>query len=311
MRNGLQSILEAYGPGAQAAAQTMWVMFIAGAAILMLVVVLVIYGIVARPERRRWLAGASTIVVGGIIFPVVVLSALLVHELVLARSAPDAARAQLRIEVIGEQWWWRVRYLDGDGHPEFETANEIRLPVAQPVELLLVTADVIHSFWVPNLAGKMDMIPGRVNRLQLQAVRPGTFRGQCAEYCGGAHEMMALFVVAEAPADFLAWRAHQRSSAREPETAFLKSGHDLFMSSGCLTCHRIRGTQALGNLGPDLTHVGSRISLAAGNLPNHRGTLAGWIAGNQTIKPGNRMPAFAGFQGAQLRALAEYLESLQ
>jgi cytochrome c oxidase subunit 2 len=311
MRDALHSAFEAFGPVSGSVLQMTWVLFLGAGIILLLVVALTVYAVAAPPERRRWLGTASAIVAGGVVFPVATLTALLVYGLVMAREDIDAGATMLRIEVIGEQWWWRVRYLDADGIPQFETANEIRIPVAQVVELTLKSSDVIHSFWIPSLGGKMDMIPGHVNRLRLSADRPGVFRGQCAEYCGGAHAMMALYVVAEAPGHFADWLANQRAPAAQPQSGWLKSGQALFMSRGCVACHRIRGTQAFGVLGPDLTHVGSRLSIAAGSFPNHSGTLAGWIADSQNLKPNNRMPSFPVFHGTELRSIAEYLESLK
>ena len=208
----------------------------------------------------------------------------------------------LRIEVTGEQWWWRVRYLDAQGAPDFETANEIRIPAGRPVLLELKSADVIHSFWVPSLAGKLDMVPGRTNRLRLLASRPGEYRGQCAEYCGGPHAFMALFVVAEEAAQFERWAEGQRKPAAAANALF---------TAHCGSCHTVRGTQAAGALGPDLTHVGSRLSIGAGLLPNNAGALAGWIASSQHLKPGNLMPSFRHFSGEELRAMASYLQTLK
>ncbi len=309
--NAAQSVFEARGPGAQSILELTWVMIAGGSAIMLLVIALTIYAMVAAHERRQWLARAAAIVAGGIVFPVVVLSALLVYGLVIADELIAPREDALRIEVTGEQWWWRVRYLDERGIARFETANEIRLPTGRPVEMTLRSGDVIHSLWVPQLAGKMDMIPGQVNRLRLQADTPGVYRGQCAEFCGGPHALMALYVVVHTPEDYASWAQHQLQPAQPPAEPFLRSGHDLFMQSGCIACHSIRGTRAMGSNGPDLTHVGGRLSLAAGNFPVHQGTLAGWIANSQRVKPGNHMPAFSTFLGTELRALAAYLESLR
>jgi cytochrome c oxidase subunit 2 len=307
----IQSMLHPAGAAAQGIHYLTWVLTAGAVLILVLVIALTAYALLARPDSRRWLAGAPAIVIGGIVFPVGTLSALLIYELMAGHDLLAAQSNRVRIEVTGEQWWWRVRYLDEAGTARFETANEIRIPVGQPVELTLRSRDVIHSFWVPNLAGKVDMIPGRVNRLRLNAERAGVFRGQCAEYCGGPHAMMAFYVVAHAPPAFEAWAQRQREPARDPRDAWLAGGRDLFLSSGCVACHAIRGTSAMASNGPDLTHVGSRLSLAAGNFPNHQGTLAGWIADAQGLKPGNHMPSFPVFLGAELRALAGYLESLE
>ena len=186
-------------------------------------------------------------------------------------------------------------------------ANELHVPVGQPVLLELESADVLHSLWVPRLAGKMDMIPGRRNLLRIRADRPGTYGGQCAEYCGGAHALMGLVVVAHTPESFARWRAERLAPPRPASGR----GPELFLASGCAGCHTVRGTPANGTAGPDLTHVGARRSLGAGILPNNRGTLAGWIADSQTIKPGNRMPNYKQFSPDDLNALADYMESLK
>lgn len=307
---GAQSALAARGPAADDTARLAWLMF-AGAA-LIFVGIMALIALAARGPRglRRALGGERSIVLGGVALPIATLSGLLVHGLGIEGREPDRAAA-LAIEVSGLQWWWRVGYLDDAGRREFETANEIRIPVGQPVELRLRSEDVIHSFWVPSLAGKLDMIPGRLNRLRIQADHAGVYRGQCAEFCGGAHALMALHVVALPEADFADWRARQREPAAMPQGDEARRGHDVFFQSGCALCHRLAGTAALGRLGPDLSHVGSRLHIMSGLLPNHRGTLAGWIASAQTLKPENLMPSFDRMQGADLRALAAYLAELE
>jgi cytochrome c oxidase subunit 2 len=268
------------------------VLFI-GAALIFAAVML----IAVQALRGRLRASESALILGGgIVFPAVTLLALLVYTLARAAQMHPEDPGALRIEVTGEQWWWRVRYAD------FETANEIRLPVGRPVLLELKSADVIHSFWVPALAGKLDMIPGRTTRLRLRADREGTFRGQCAEYCGGPHALMALYAVAVSQQEFDAWAAAQKQSADRESALFV---------SHCGACHAVRGTAAAGTRGPDLTHVGSRLSIGAGLLANNAGALAGWIASSQHLKPGNLMPSFAAFSGAELRELAAYLEGLK
>lgn len=318
---GAQSALSVGGTDAGAYALLGQVMFAGGAAILVLVMALLGYAILARPERRGWLARRSAIVAGGIVFPVVTLTPLLIYGLWLTAEAgrgeagrplPQAGSDRaLTIEVSAEQFWWRVRYLDRDGNTDFETANEIRIPTGRDATVSLTSADVIHSFWVPSLAGKIDAIPGRTTTLTLHAEREGLYRGQCAEYCGAQHARMALHVRAEAPRQFEDWIMAQRQPPGEPADPFLARGLDVFLSSGCGACHAIRGTEAQGRLGPDLTNVGSRPSLAAGTLPNNVGTMAGWIASAQHLKPGNRMPSFDNLAGPELRALAAYLESLK
>jgi cytochrome c oxidase subunit 2 len=309
---GMQSVLTPAGPDAALLATLTWVLTIGAAVVFAVVLALLAVALLGRRERRRWLAHEATILVAGAVVPVVVLSAVLVYGLASTRAiVDDGTAATFAIEVTGEQWWWRVRYLEADGRPAFATANEIRLPVGATAELRLASADVIHSFWVPSLAGKLDMIPGHVNRLRLRADRPGVFRGQCAEYCGGAHAHMAFHVVVEPPAAFAAWRAGQEAPAAPARDALARRGRDVFVAGGCGACHTVRGTPAAGTLGPDLTHVGSRVAVGAGMMPNHAGTLAAWIASSQHLKPGNRMPSFDVFPGEQLRALAAYLEALR
>jgi cytochrome c oxidase subunit 2 len=309
---GSQSTLEAHGPAAQSILILGWMMFGGGALILLLVVALTAYAILARPEQRRWIAGNGFVIGGGIIFPVATLTVLLVYGLALTHDIGRATGpAALRVEVVGEQFWWRVHYLDADGRRSVASANEIRMPTGAPIDFVLKTSDVIHSFWVPSLGGKLDMIPGQVNTLRLQAARPGVYRGQCAEYCGAQHAQMAFYVVAEMPQAFERWLANERSSASEPGIPFLQTGKALFIASGCGACHAIRGTEAVGTIGPDLTHVGSRRSIGAGMFPNNVGTLAGWIASAQHLKPGNKMPSFDVLKGEELRAVAGYLESLK
>lgn len=279
---------------------------IASAVIFSVVLLLVLRSVFSSAKRTHesaWIVG------GGLIFPVVVLSALLVYALAIGNALSMSATCAAPIQVIGKRWWWDVRYMTPEG--EAILANELHIPVGRPIELALTTEDVIHSFWVPSLAGKVDMIPGRVNRIVLDASTAGVYRGQCAEYCGGPHALMAFYVVVEPEDEYRAWLARQALPAAEPATPALLQGREQFMQGGCAACHAIRGTSAAGRLGPDLTHVGSRRSLAAGTLANHIGTLAGWIVDSQTVKPGNLMPNMNVFSGEELRALAAYLASLQ
>lgn len=307
----IQSIFEPRGPQAERITELGWVLFVGGGAIFVVVVALTVYAILARAERKQWLTGSSFVIGAGVVFPTIVLFALLVYTLIATSTLIRADPPAVRIEVIGEQWWWRVHYLDDKGEREFVTANELHVPVGRSIEIALKSADVIHSFWVPHLHGKLDMIPGRVNRMNFTVDRAGVSRGQCAEYCGGPHAQMALYVVASSPETFEQWRAQQRSAAGAPTTARLQLGQRLFLRRACAGCHAVRGTEAIGDRGPDLTHVGSRLSIGAGILPNNVGTIAGWIASSQHIKPGNLMPSFPVFSGEELQALAEYMASLK
>jgi cytochrome c oxidase subunit 2 len=303
-----QSALEPASDAASLIHQLSLVLYIGTIAIFVLVMALVLYGAMTGPRRASmgaWVIG------GGIVFPGAVLVALFLYALHVGHALSVTPARAADIEVTGKMWWWEVRYNDEPSGNPVVLANEIYIPVGRPVEIALSTSDVIHSFWVPALAGKVDMIPGRVNRLVLQAREAGVFRGQCAEYCGMQHAWMALHVVAVSEEEYSAWLARQAEPAREPEDAGLRRGRDLVLRENCGTCHTIRGTRAAGTLGPDLTHVGSRSSLGAGRLDNNTGTIAAWIAGSQAIKPGNLMPSIAAYTGEELRLVAAYLASLK
>jgi cytochrome c oxidase subunit 2 len=217
-------------------------------------------------------------------------------------GSPDAQA--LKISVVGERWWWRVRYRANDGTVT-ETANELRIPVGYPVELDLTSNDVIHSFWVPSLAGKVDMVPGHTNSLTLNATTAGIYRGQCAEYCGGAHALMSFYIVAEPVDAFAAWL--ERQSA---EVSVDAPGSRLFLESGCAGCHSIRGIGATGTIGPDLTHVGGRLSIGAGVLRTSRDAFSLWLKSHRTLKPDNEMPPFDALSGSDYERLATFLASL-
>jgi cytochrome c oxidase subunit 2 len=298
----MQSALEPHGADAAVIAEIGWVLLVGAALIFAVVMALAAWAVLGR--RRGWLASQRAVVGGGIVFPLLALSALLVYTLLAAaRMSSSDAPPDLRIEVVGEQWWWRVRYTHADGRFDFATANEIHVPVDRDIEFVLRSGDVLHSLWVPALAGKLDLIPGKDNRLRVRARSVGVFRGQCAEYCGGPHAQMALHVVVETPERFEQWRIRQRAPASAP-------GDPLFRSR-CAACHTVRGTTAAGELGPDLTHVGSRRWIGAGVLPNDPAAMKRWIGSGQHVKPGNLMPQFETFTDAELSALADYLESLR
>ncbi len=308
---GAQHVLDPRGPQAQVMADISWLLYISAALIFLVVMAIAAYAVFGPAHKRARLAHRGLIIGGGITFPIVALTALMIYVFAGAPDLLHRGKPMLHIEVVGEQFWWRVLYLDKNGRPQLETANEIHIPVGVTVELRLRSADVIHSFWVPSLHGKLDMIPGHVNTMRMQADRAGVSRGQCAEYCGAQHAKMAFLVIALEPARFDQWFAAQMQSAHAPATAQLRRGQELFMSTGCVTCHTVRGTDARGVIGPDLTHIGSRRTIGAGLFPNTVGALGGWIADSQALKPGNRMPAFSDLKGEELRALAAYMESLQ
>jgi cytochrome c oxidase subunit II len=309
--NSLPMALDPHGSNAHETAQIAWVLFAGGAVIFVLVMALTAYAVFASSRSRTWLGGRPFVIGAGIVFPVVTLSVLLIYTFdVWGALSRDRTPSALTIEVTGEMWWWRIRYLAPDGSALLITANEIHIPVGRPIEFALKSADVLHSFWVPQLAGKLDMIPGRTNVLRIRADSAGVFRGQCAEFCGAQHAKMAFEVVASDPSEFDAWLTAQQRPAQDPRTPELVSGMNLFVNQ-CAACHSVRGTNARGAIGPDLTHIGSRQSLAASTLPNNVGTLAGWIAASQHLKPENRMPSFDRLSSAELLSLASYLKSLE
>lgn len=303
-------VLDPAGPHGSLVAVLTWVLLAMATVVLLVVFVALIVALFGpRPWRER-LARERAIWIGGLAFPVVVLTGLLIFGLTTTQAlTEDSKPGEMRVRITGEMWWWRVAYLDGAGREVMLDANEVHIPVGQPVTFELEAADVIHSFWVPRLGGKLDMIPGRRNILRLQADTPGVFAGQCAEYCGGPHALMGFVVIAHQPEDFQQWRTRRSAPPVPPPAGLAQQGQQVFTAAGCGACHRIQGTSANGLAGPDLTFVGSRRSLGAGILANNQGTLAGWIAGNQDIKPGNRMPPYKMLSGGELRALAAYLES--
>ncbi|MCC6887429.1 MAG: c-type cytochrome [Hyphomicrobiales bacterium] len=306
-----QSVLWPHGPEAAQILNLGLVLFMTAALVLALVGAALWLALRGTPAARSRLAREHTVLVAGLVFPVVTLTALLGYSVWLQAGLRAFGLADVeRIEVVGEQWWWRLHYVDRNGRP-FASANEIRIPVGRTVEISLRSADVIHSFWVPSLAGKLDAIPGRTTRLRLAAHAPGIYRGQCAEYCGGPHALMAFEVVALPEAQFAAWQDGEAAPAREPASEPERRGQRLFLAAGCGACHAIRGTPASGPIGPDLTHVGGRRSIAANTLPMSQANLAGFIADGQRLKPGNTMPPFRIFSDTELQAVAAYLLSLR
>jgi cytochrome c oxidase subunit 2 len=306
-----QTVFDAAGPDAERLADLTWLLIGGSVAIFMIVLVALVLALGGGRRVRLALAAPRVVMIGGVAFPVLVLGALSVHTFGLMRVLGTPTRAEeapLSIQVVAHQFWWEVRY------PEtgIVTANEIRIPAGRDVELALDSADVIHSLWVPALNGKLDMIPGRTNRLRLHAAQPGVMRGQCAEFCGLQHARMAFLVVAMTPEDFAAWQDRQRLPAETPDDPERARGRAVFAESGCGGCHAIRGTPWQGREGPDLSGLGSRLTIGAGLFPMNRGTIAGWVADAQGLKPGSRMPSFApAIAGPDLRALGMWLESLR
>ncbi|MEF0942442.1 cytochrome c oxidase subunit II [Rhizobium sp. BR 362] len=259
------------------------------------------------PESERRM---GKIVTAAVAATVLIIAGLTIASFYATRGLSAAQDADLTIKVRGQQWWWQFFYNEADPAKAFQTANEMHIPVGVDVRIQLESIDVIHSFWVPSLAGKRDLIPGRQNTITIRADRPGVYRGQCAEFCGLQHSHMALFVVAEDMADYQRWAAAQRANSASPGDPEAIAGKALFMRKPCAACHTIRGTEASGSTGPDLTHVGSRETIAAGLLDNTRGSLAAWIADPQTLKPGNNMPMVP-LSSDELRQLSAYMESLR
>jgi cytochrome c oxidase subunit 2 len=225
--------------------------------------------------------------------------------------APPDSKAALTIKVTGAQWWWRFEYEDALASRMVVTANELHIPAGRPVLLKLRSNDVIHSFWVPQLQGKRDLIPGKEDiTLTIQADAPGTYYGQCAEFCGHQHAKMRLLVIAESPDAFAAWMNHEREPAPEPQTDLEREGRRVFLDAKCVMCHTVRGTDAAASAGPDLTHLASRRYIGAGALPNSAENLAQWIQDPHAFKPGVRMPTNP-LARPDLSAIASYLESLR
>jgi cytochrome c oxidase subunit 2 len=295
--------------GSQAApvATLTWILIWGAVAIFALVLALLIVAVTGPETWRRRLRSQKLVLAGGMAFPVVVLTSLLVVGLTLTAHLGRIADDALVIRVTGYRWWWAVDY------PGFTTANEVVLPVGRPVVLELATGDVIHSFWVPQLGGKRDMIPGKVNRITMEAGRPGDYFGICAEYCGGPHALMQLRLRALPEAEWQDWARLQRRAAAAPANPLARRGGELFQSIGCGSCHRVAGTRAngAGSAGPDLSHVASRTTLGAGIIPNDRAHLIAWTADPHQFKQGVGMPAFGHLPHADLEAIAAYMEALR
>jgi cytochrome c oxidase subunit 2 len=258
-----------------------------------------------RPQRDE---GGMAWIYVGVAATVVVLAVCMFYNLkTIAAVASPPDDAALTVEITAHQWWWQVRYQDREPQKVFYTANEIHVPVGEKVRFLLSSADVIHSFWVPKLAGKMDVIPGQTNVTWLEAEAPGVYRGECAVFCGAEHARMEFRVVAQEPKDFQAWAAHQLQPAPPPGDAEIQAGR-LTFESRCAACHTLRGSSAAGFAAPDLTHLMDRSTLAAGALPNDAEHLAEWIRDPQKYKPGTNMPQVP-LSEADLAAVVAYLRT--
>lgn len=305
----IQSAMAPASPEAERILQLTWILFVGGGAIFILVVVVLAFAMMGGSTARRHVAGVRAVAAGGIALPIVVLTALLGYGVWLARADAAVGGDMQEISVQGERWWWRVTYHDPDA-TRLASANEIRLEAGRPARIHVTSRDVIHSFWVPALAGKIDAIPGRTNEIRFTPSKPGTYRGQCAEYCGGPHALMALRVVVLSSEDYAQWIEGERQPAEAPADDAGKLGQELFLSS-CMACHAVRGTEARGQLGPDLTHVGNRATLGGEVLPMSKENIARWITDNQSLKPNNLMPEFRAYSADDLDALASYIASLR
>lgn len=282
--------------------------------VIWLAVMLVLGGALWRrrqPDETEIRQRRLTVVVtAAVAATAIMIAGMTVASFYTTRGIGLPEKASITITVRGQQWWWQVIYAGSSETPGFQTANEIHIPVGQDVHVRLESADVIHSFWIPSLAGKQDLVPGRSNSLLLRAEKPGVYRGQCAEFCGLQHSHMAVMVIAEAPADYARWIASQSADAIPTTGPDVAAGRAAFLAKPCAACHTIRGTAANGTTGPDLTHVGSRQTIAAGLVETTRGSLAAWIADPQTLKPGNIMPMVP-LTSMELQDIAAYMESLK
>ncbi len=266
--------------------------------------------------------GQGWVVIGGMAIPLLVLSVFFFLGLDLLSRFPIhgdhgamntesmANKAKPDILIVGHQWWWEVHYVGGPGE-EVVTANEIHIPAHRPVNIELRTADVIHAFWVPSLHGKVDLIPGNVNFIRIEASEPGSYVGQCGEYCGKQHANMHILLIAQEPAAFDEWLANQRKAGVQPTNPEAVMGEQEFLAGPCSQCHTVRGTPAAGRFGPDLTHIGSRSEIGSDTFPNNNAYLEGWITNAQALKPGCKMPKITQYNGVQLRSVVAYLRQLQ
>ena len=306
------------GPRADPVTALTWGLIILSVLVVAIITVSVVVGVLVRKSALRPEAlehapvtsaggGMMWLYVGTPLTVIALVGALFWTMAALASVDRPRTRPRVTIDVTGRQWWWQARYPGSRPGEAFETANEIHIPVGEPVLFRLHGGDVIHSFWVPALSGKTDTIPGRENYLWLQADHPGEYRGQCAEYCGLQHAHMAVFIIAQPRAAFDAWRGNQLRTSPPPTDPAIASGEQLFVSH-CGECHTSAGTSAQGRQGPDLTHLMTRRTLAAGVLVNNKNNLSGWISDPQAQKPGTKMPTTF-LSGPELRAVVAYLET--
>jgi len=322
-----QSTLQKFGPASARISRLSWSM-----TILFLIITLIMWALLgwAFYRRRGTLAehepveaggGHLWIAIGGVAVPLLVLSVLFVLGLNLLADFPihgmhggmphSETMMKPEIRIIGHQWWWEVQYLNDDVSKEFTTANELHLPAHRPINIEVVTHDVMHSFWIPALHGKVDLIPGHPNYIRIEASQAGTYTGQCAEFCGAQHAHMRLLAIAQEPVDYEAWLEAQRQPGTQPALEDAVAGQQIFLAGPCSMCHTVRGTIAGGRVAPDLTHIGSRQYIAANSFLNNDANLEAWITHAQSMKPGSQMPNLTQFSGEQLHDLVAYLRQLQ
>jgi cytochrome c oxidase subunit 2 len=324
-----QSTWNAHGPAARSIANLSWAMtilFLAISLVMWILFIIAFYkrkGTLREHEPIESGGGEIWIAIGGLTIPLIVLTALFIAGLVLLAEYPiHGTRAPLspaqmaqsmkpEILVIGHQFWWEIQYLNDDPTKQFTTANELHLPVGRPVNIEVETRDVMHSFWIPALHGKVDLIPGQPNFIRLIASQPGSYEGQCAEYCGSEHSLMRLLAIAQSPAEYEAWLDAQRKPGSDPTTPQAQAGEKTFVNGPCALCHTVRGTTALGVVAPDLTHIGSRKMIASDVYPNNDAYLEAWIVHAQALKTGCEMPDLTQFSGVQLTQLVAYLRQLK
>ena len=308
--DGVQSVLDPASPDARLIAQLSWWLFAIGTFILIVTLGLLVVAVCLQrggPRQISFRQSTMLVVGGGVVAPVLAIVALTISGAAIGDETEGLSETDgPTVQVVAKRWWWEFRYLDERGGTIAVTANELHLPVGQRARLLLESDNVIHSFWAPNLQGKTDMIPGKTNILYAEPEIRGAGRGQCAEFCGLQHGLMGFMVIAEPPEAFAAWLGRQAAPADVTD----REGFDVFMAHRCGECHTIRGTAAGGELGPDLTHLASRRTLAAATIPNTRGNLGGWITSTQEVKPGALMPATVP-EPADLFVLLDFLESLE
>jgi cytochrome c oxidase subunit 2 len=316
-----QSTYNSHGPAADKIANLSWLMTIVFLLVTVIMSVLIAW---AAKRRRGTLAehapvdaggGQKWIAVGGLAIPLAILTVIFVLGLNLLAQfpihGPQHHAMKSDILIVGHQWWWEVHYLNDQTGLEVTTANEIHIPVNRPMNIELESADVMHSFWIPALHGKVDLIPGHPNYVRIEASETGNFAGECAEYCGAEHARMRLLVVAQQPDEYAAWLEQQRKPAAEPASAAAMAGEQDFLAGACIMCHQIRGTVSGGRVAPDLTHIASRQFIAANSYPNDDAHLEAWITHAQSLKPEAEMPDLTQFSGEQLRDIVAYLRQLK